>query len=58
MNRLLKCSYFDNWVAKHRYQAANLMGLSGSTLKRWRTASGQVAEDMRPESPVHPSSTN
>jgi putative transposase len=48
--------YFDEAVntGASRYQAANLMGLSGRTLKRWRTASGQVAEDLRPEAPRSP----
>lgn len=52
--RLLQ--YFDEAVTTgaSRYQAANLMGLSERTLKRWRTASGHVAEDRRPEAPRSP----
>ncbi|WNK19077.1 IS3 family transposase [Halomonas piscis] len=47
--RLLKD--FDEAVASGaaRYKAAELMGLSQRTLKRWRYASGQVAPDRRPQ---------
>jgi putative transposase len=43
--------YFDAAVAggASRYKAAELMGLSQRTLKRWRTADGTVTQDQRPE---------
>ena len=42
---------FDEAVAggATRYEAANLIGLSQRTLKRWRQENGAVAEDQRPQ---------
>ncbi len=47
--RLLQ--YFDEAIAggAARYKAAELMGLSQRTLKRWRETDGSVSQDQRPE---------
>lgn len=47
--RLLRA--FDEAVASGaaRYKAANMMGLSQRTLKRWRHANGKVTMDQRPQ---------
>jgi putative transposase len=49
--RLLE--YFDTAVTDgaSRKRAAELIGISPRTLKRWRTVTGAVAEDKRPHAP-------
>jgi len=49
--RLLE--YFDTAVrdGASRKRAAELIGISPRTLKRWRTVTGAVAEDKRPHAP-------